>query len=44
MDVRFAPADFLVLASGPRELFIRYSRGSLRILFVAIHAPGATSP
>ena len=44
MDVRLAPEDFLVLASGPRELFVRYSRGGLRILFVAIHAPGATSP
>ncbi|CAE7691238.1 unnamed protein product [Symbiodinium sp. CCMP2592] len=42
--IHFAPENFLVLDSSPRDLFVRFSRGSLRILFIAVHAPGATHP
>ena len=38
----FVPSDLLVLHADPRELFVRYCRGSLHILFVSLHAPGAT--
>ena len=41
-EIRFEPAHFLVLHSSPRDLFVRYCRGSLRILFVSAHAPVAT--
>ena len=42
--VHFNPAHLLVLCSSPRELFVRYCRGSLRILFVSVHGPVATCP
>ena len=38
------PGDLLALHSDPRTLIVRYSRGPLRILFVSLHAPGATHP
>ena len=38
------PGDLLTLQSDPRILIVRYSRGPLRILFVSLHAPGATHP
>ena len=40
----FDPAHLLVLHSSPRELFVRYCRGSLRILLVSVHGPVATCP
>ena len=42
--LRFLPEDFRVLHWTPRTLFVRYVKGSLRILFVVCHAPTATSP
>ena len=35
----FDPAYLLVLHCSPRELFVRFTRGSLRILFVSVHGP-----
>ena len=35
----FHPNDFLTVASGPRELLVRFSRAGTQILFVCIHAP-----
>ena len=43
-EIRFEPAHLLVLHSSPRDIFVRYCRGSLRILFVSAHAPVATCP
>ncbi|CAE7487959.1 HBS1L, partial [Symbiodinium microadriaticum] len=40
----FEPSHLLALYSSPRELFVRYSRGGLRVLIVAIHGPSATCP
>ena len=40
----FHPNDFLTVASGPRELLVRFSRAGTRILFVCIHAPVGGSP
>ena len=39
----FHPNDFLVVGNGPRELFVRFSRAGLKILFVCLHAPVGTS-
>ena len=41
--IRFQLSDLLVLAADPRTLIVRLSRRGLHILFVAIHAPIATS-
>ena len=40
----FHPNDFLTVASGPRELFVRFSRAGTKILFLCIHAPVGGSP
>ena len=40
----FEPSHLLVMYSSPRELFVRYCRGDLRILFVSVHGPVATCP
>ena len=40
----FHPNDFLTVASGPRELLVRFSRAGTQILFVCIHAPVGGSP
>ena len=44
MPLRFLAEDFRVLHWTPRILFVRFVKGSLRILFVTCHAPTATSP
>ena len=40
----FQVSDFLVVHWTPRIIAVRFSRGSLRILFVAVHAPTNQSP
>ena len=40
----FHPNDFLTVASGPRELLVRFSRAGTQILFICIHAPVGGSP
>ena len=44
VPLRFLAEDFRVLHWTPRTLFVRFVKGSLRILFVTCHAPTATSP
>ncbi|CAE7657229.1 unnamed protein product [Symbiodinium sp. CCMP2592] len=43
VKVCFAPNDFVVLASTPRMLLVKYTRGPLRVLFAVIHAPSSTN-
>ena len=42
--LRVQLSDLLVIFSDPRTLVVRFSRRGLQILFVAVHAPIATSP
>ncbi|CAE7829122.1 unnamed protein product [Symbiodinium sp. CCMP2592] len=35
----FHPNDFLVPFSDPRTLFVRFSRGGVKVLFACVHAP-----
>ncbi|CAE7375700.1 unnamed protein product [Symbiodinium sp. CCMP2456] len=41
--IYFEPAHFRVLHWAPRLLVVRYTRGSLRIVFATCHAPSADS-
>ena len=42
--VRFCASDFLVVHWDPRIVAVRFFRGSLRLLFVSLHAPTNLSP
>ena len=42
--IYFQMSDFLVVHWDPRSIAVRFSRGDIKVLFVAIHAPTSSSP
>ena len=40
----FEPGHLLVLHASPRELFVKYCRGELRLLLISAHAPTTACP
>ena len=42
--IYFEPSDFLAVFWDPRVIAVRFARGSVKILFLSVHAPTSTDP